>query len=192
MSKSPDFWLRWRGRVTGPFSLDEILLRLEQHDIGLWHEIGRPDQWMPLGEFLDKHQQEQDRQRTQRPESEGARSKATLPGSGSQPLATPNLARSAPTASPRPALGSGPLTQGPSFSPSHVQGRSHRLFVFLGVLFGFTGAHNFYAGYWGTGLAQALLAAGTMLLGFGFIISWLWALLELLVVRTDARGHPLQ
>src|SRR5207344_2131266 len=34
--------------------------------------------------------------------------------------------------------------------------RNRKLFMALGLLLGFTGAHNFYAGYWGTALLQIL------------------------------------
>jgi TM2 domain-containing membrane protein YozV len=73
--------------------------------------------------------------------------------------------------------------------PKAIKGRNRKVFVVLGLLIGFTGAHNFYAGYWGTAVVQIILSGVTWALGFGIIIPWLWALIELVVVHSDARGN---
>ena len=52
MSDSGQYVLRWRGRQSGPFSLDEINRKLDAHEIGLGHEIQCDDQWMSLEEFF--------------------------------------------------------------------------------------------------------------------------------------------
>jgi TM2 domain-containing membrane protein YozV len=65
------------------------------------------------------------------------------------------------------------------------------VFIAAGFLLGFLGAHNFYAGYRSTAIAQLLLTGVLFSLGFGLIATWLWALLELLVVHSDHRGVPM-
>lgn len=56
------------------------------------------------------------------------------------------------------------------------------------MLAGFSGAHNFYARQWLTGLLQLLLSVATYLMGFGIIASWLWAMVEAVAVRRDGHG----
>jgi TM2 domain-containing membrane protein YozV len=58
----------------------------------------------------------------------------------------------------------------------------------LALFAGYVGAHNFYARQWLTGLLQLLLSVATFLMGFGIIASWLWAMVEALLVRTDGQG----
>ena len=53
----------------------------------------------------------------------------------------------------------------------------------LALFLGGIGAHNFYAGYLGRGLAQILLCWTG--------ISWLWALVEMFTVKNDANGNPM-
>ena len=187
MNKSAPFHLRWRGRVTGPFALDDVLHQLDQHEIGLFHELGQGSQWTTLGEFLEA-------EKRSREEADNARQLAKT----RQPLPEPQAvasARPAPVTALRPGSGPGQgLTPGNASLPpaAATAGKNLKLFILLGLLFGYTGAHNFYAGYWGTALVQVLLTAGTFLLGFGFIVSWVWALIELLVVHTDAGGRPMR
>jgi len=61
----------------------------------------------------------------------------------------------------------------------------------LAVFAGFTGAHNFYARQWMTGLLQLLLSVATSLMSFGIIASWLWAIVEALAVRRDGHGNDM-
>jgi TM2 domain-containing membrane protein YozV len=56
------------------------------------------------------------------------------------------------------------------------------------VLAGYSGVHNFYARQWLTGLLQLLLSVATYLMGFGIVASWLWAMVEAVVVRRDGYG----
>ncbi len=172
MNEPGPFHLRWRGQISGPYSQPEILQKLDEHDIGLWHEIGHEGQWMTLGEFLE--QQKREREAAAKP----------LPEDKPRAAAKAQAMRvELPSAkAPGDASGSRPST----LDPRPI--RSIKLFVLLGALLGFLGAHNFYAGYRGTAVAQLVLAGVTLALGFGFFISWLWALIELLIVHTDARG----
>jgi len=62
------------------------------------------------------------------------------------------------------------------------------VFIISGLLLGFLGIHNFYAGYWGTAVIQLLATIVLSALGFGIIFTWIWAMIELLVVHSDARG----
>jgi TM2 domain-containing membrane protein YozV len=185
MSDPGKLQLRWRGRITGPYSLEEILRQLDDHEIGLWHEIGQNDQWTPLGEFLTKRKAEQAREQIQARERQ--LDQASPPG---------NIPTRLPSTPPapvnRPFAAAAPVARPITPAPPSGKARNRKLFVALGAVLGFTGAHNFYAGYWGTGLFQAILSIGTTLLGFGFIVSWLWALVELIVVSFDAQGRPMK
>ena len=199
MSEPPSYQLRWRGRTTGPHSLEEILHKLDEHEIGLWHEIGEADQWTPLGDFLAKRTRQQEVQREQSREPQRGfgcpRAPSSLPDT-EPPSWHPShaAAHDRPTsdqASATPPEPTAADTLPAAGELPRAYNRNRKLFIALGVLLGFTGAHNFYAGYWGTGLVQLLLTTATLLLGFGFIISWIWALVELLVVYTDARGRTM-
>jgi TM2 domain-containing membrane protein YozV len=64
-------------------------------------------------------------------------------------------------------------------------------YIILGLFLGCLGVHNFYAGYHGRGAAQLIT---TLLLGWvvvGFIITGIWALVEVISVTRDARGNPM-
>ncbi len=178
MNDAASFRLRWRGQITGPFPLETILRRLDDNELGLWHEIEHQGAWLTLEEFLAQAEQE--------------RRRATL--------ADATVTRPAPTIHlPEPAAPT-PTSIASVVAPSatdpldnHPPGRPKRLKVFIaaGFLLGFLGAHNFYAGYRGTAIAQLLLTGVLFTLGFGLIATWLWALLELLVVHSDHRGVPM-
>lgn len=183
MNKTAPFQLRWRGQVTGPLTLEEILRQLDDHEIGLWHEIGQGGQWTTLGEYLEAEKRSgQDAEQAK----QITKSRQLLPGPQPAPGARPAPETAGLNSAQGLGAGRANLPAGPT-----APGRNLKLFILLGALFGYTGAHNFYAGYWGTALVQVLLTAATMLLGFGFFVSWLWALIELLVVHTDARGRPM-
>jgi TM2 domain-containing membrane protein YozV len=69
--------------------------------------------------------------------------------------------------------------------------KSRGLFIVLGLFLGCLGIHNFYAGYHGKGAAQLII---TLVLGWvvvGFVITGLWALIEVCTVREDAQGNPM-
>lgn len=66
--------------------------------------------------------------------------------------------------------------------------KSRGIYIILGLFFGMLGIHNFYAGRLGVGLAQFLV---TCILGWfvvGLIITGVWVLVELFVVKNDGAG----
>ena len=58
-------------------------------------------------------------------------------------------------------------------------------FIMLGIFLGALGAHNFYAGYVKRGILQLCLSVAT--LGYGAVVSWIWAIVEVCTVDRDAR-----
>jgi len=69
--------------------------------------------------------------------------------------------------------------------------KSRGLFIILGLFLGCLGMHNFYAGYYGRGAAQLII---TVVLGWvivGFVITGVWALVEICTVKADAQGNPM-
>lgn len=170
--------LRWRGQITGPFSLETILRRLDDNELGLWHEIEHQGAWVTLEEFLARA--EQTRRQTALDEPAGLRLAPKTTPSTPASQAIPSNA----SVDPKPA--GDPLDHRPQVRP-----KRWKVFVAAGFLLGFLGAHNFYAGYRGTAVAQLLLTGVLFTLGFGLITTWLWALLELLVVHSDHRGVPM-
>ncbi len=61
-------------------------------------------------------------------------------------------------------------------------------FVLLGIFLGALGIHNFYAGYVGKGVGQLCLSVLTV--GYGAVISWIWAIVEVCVIDKDSSGVP--
>lgn len=178
MNKSGPFNLRWRGQISGPFSREEILQKLDDREIGLWHELGREGEWVSLGEFLEQEKREH----------EAAAKPPALAFEEQPTVITGRVRVELPSSAPD-------VTNAPAQAEGDSRGRrprSTKLFVLLGAVLGFTGAHNFYAGYWGTAIAQFVLSGVTLALGFGFFVSWVWALIELVIVHTDARGVRLK
>ena len=78
-----------------------------------------------------------------------------------------------------------PIAMGPPKSKV----RAALLAFFLGWL----GIHNFYLGYTGRGLAQLLITVLT--LGYGVIVTGIWAFVEFILILTDTLrdkfGRPL-
>ena len=72
--------------------------------------------------------------------------------------------------------------------PAYQQSRVG--YIILGFLLGEIGVHNFYVGYVGRGVAQLLITV--LSLGFLCWISWIWALVEIIVVSKNAKGIPLR
>jgi TM2 domain-containing membrane protein YozV len=64
--------------------------------------------------------------------------------------------------------------------------RSHLTYILLGVFLGAFGGHNFYAGYTKRGVMQLLLTVLSCF--FGGVISWIWAIVEVLTVKQDNDG----
>ena len=52
MSKTDTFHIRWRGRVTGPFTWTDVEEKLNAHEIGLMHDVQYNNHWTTLGELL--------------------------------------------------------------------------------------------------------------------------------------------
>jgi TM2 domain-containing membrane protein YozV len=69
--------------------------------------------------------------------------------------------------------------------------KSRGVFIILGILLGCLGIHNFYAGYYGRGAIQVVITAVLGWLYVGFVITFVWALIELFTVKTDAQGNPM-
>ena len=167
MSAKRQFLLRWRGQVSGPFPRELVLQKLDDHEIGMWHEIQSDGEWVTLEEFFERERQEKARE-TQRAAAE-------------KPQPLPPVFHGA---APPPVAVAAPVwLDARKFRPKKM-----KWFAALGLALGFVGAHNFYAGYWGTALVQVLLTAVTVALGFGIFAAWLWAMIELLLVHTDRRG----
>lgn len=81
--------------------------------------------------------------------------------------------------------GSVRTAQAPAYDPA---AKSKVAFILLGVFLGSLGIHNFYAGYTGKGVAQLLISLLTC--GFGGVISWIWAVVEVCTIQVDASGRP--
>jgi len=180
MSEPQEYTLRWRGRETGPWPVSEINRKLDEHEIGMGHEILCQDKWITLEEFFAA------------PPKPAAPPPSRAPGPPPPPM---------PRSAPVPPEKSAPLrlTVSPSKPPEPPQAgaaggaivarpRRRLVFAMLGVFFGFAGAHNFYARQWLTGMLQLLLSVATSLMGFGVIASWVWAMVEAVVVRKDGNG----
>lgn len=193
MSDTSAYPLRWRGRETGPYTLAEINRKLDDHEIGMGHEIQYRDKWISVEEFLatlkldSAPQGKPDRTASSLPTGGVSQPNAREVGSGSQSPASTYAEqpkRSAPTAQAPPRL------EGRSRALEAAAGnpRNRILYAGFAILLGFTGFHNFYARHWMTGLFQLILTVTTYLLGFGIIATWVWALVEAVVIRKDGYG----
>jgi TM2 domain-containing membrane protein YozV len=82
------------------------------------------------------------------------------------------------------------VNQQPAYHPAMMlSSKSRGTFIVLGLFFGCFGVHNFYAGYSGKGVAQLLISVFLgLFFGFGFFITWIWMLIEIIAVNTDAQG----
>jgi TM2 domain-containing membrane protein YozV len=158
MSEEPTYKLRWRGRETEFYSLAEINQRLDDHEIGMGHEVRYQHNWITLEEFF---------------RSINKKEPASVEPTRAVSAFTPeNISIPSAKTTPR--------------SP-----RSRLVFALLGIFAGFLGLHNFYARQWLTGLLQLLLTAATLLMGFGVIASWIWAVVEAIFVSKDGEGLDL-
>ena len=89
--------------------------------------------------------------------------------------------------SPREPVGSGAAQAAPVIK----QAKSRGIYVILGLFFGLLGVHNFYAGYFGRGVAQLLIVAITGWFVIGIVVVAIWVIIELFVVTQDAAGDAL-
>jgi TM2 domain-containing membrane protein YozV len=69
--------------------------------------------------------------------------------------------------------------------------KSRSVFIILGLLLGCLGIHNLYAGYYGRGLIQMAITAVLGWIYVGFVITIVWALIEVITVKTDVQGKPM-
>lgn len=69
--------------------------------------------------------------------------------------------------------------------------KSRVSYILLGLFLGGFGVHNFYAGYSGRGVAQLLIVIfiGWLIIPLFFI--WVWVIIEIIAVKTDAYGIPM-
>jgi hypothetical protein len=182
MSDSQEYTLRWRGREMGPYSVLEINRQLDEHEIGMAHEILYQDKWITLEEFFAAPNMPA----------------FPIPPPASLPPAPSLASKNVPGGATRLPERSSPLRIKVSLdnetrvtSPSaaaagrHLRPRHRMVFALLAIVAGFVGAHNFYARQWLTGLLQLLLSVATCLMGFGIIASWIWAMCEAVFVRKD-------
>lgn len=168
MSELQEYTLRWRGREVGPYPLSEINRQLDDHEIGMGHEIYSQDKWITLEEFFTSLQ------------------KPATPAPGET---TPTREDLSPARIRVPvSIPSTPPTARVDGTGLVLRPRYRLAFGLLGVFAGFLGVHNFYARQWLTGLLQLLLSIATYLMGFGIIASWLWAMVEAVFVRKDGDG----
>jgi hypothetical protein len=66
------------------------------------------------------------------------------------------------------------------------EAKNRMTFIVLGVLLGPLGAHNFYAGYNGKGMAQLLITLVSV--GLASPMTWIWAVIEVWTVDRDSKG----
>ena len=62
------------------------------------------------------------------------------------------------------------------------------VYQLLGLFLGCLGIHNFYTGYYKRAVVQILIT----LSGFGISIVFIWALIEIFMVKKDANGRKLK
>jgi TM2 domain-containing membrane protein YozV len=178
MSDSKEFTLRWRGRQSGPFPVSEINRLLDDHKIGMGHEIFYQDEWISLEAFFSALQK-----------AAAPAAPRTNAGFPSIPLAPAAVLATREKISPvRVRVGASPAAE---TVDGESRPRRRLVYALLAVFAGFTGVHNFYARQWMTGMLQLLLSVATSLMSFGIIASWLWAIVEAVVVRRDGQGNEM-
>jgi TM2 domain-containing membrane protein YozV len=74
----------------------------------------------------------------------------------------------------------------PAYYIPPPQPKTRVVFVLLGIFLGALGIHNFYAGYIKKAALQLCLTLLT--LGWGAVVSWPWAIIEICVINKDADG----
>lgn len=67
--------------------------------------------------------------------------------------------------------------------------KSKTSYILLGLFLGGVGVHDFYAGYTTRGIIKLCITIVT--LGYGGIISSIWALIDICTIRQDAFGQPM-
>ena len=177
MSDTGEYLLRWRGRQSGPHSLARINRMLDEHEIGMGHEILHEEKWISLEEFFSSLK------RASAPVKRESKPVVAPPATAPLPAPPPGSAGKAPPVRIKVSLNSPAATGANGLRPRH-----RLVFALLAVFGGFLGVHNFYARQWLSGLLQLLLSVATVLMGFGIVASWGWAMVEAVVVRKDGAG----
>jgi TM2 domain-containing membrane protein YozV len=81
-----------------------------------------------------------------------------------------------------------PASAGNQYVPADY-GRSYKsrtTYIVLGIFLGAFGVHNFYSGYTGRAVGQLCLTVLTV--GYLSPVSWIWAIIEVCIVRKDSTG----
>jgi len=188
MSESSEYTLRWRGRQSGPYTIERINRLLDDHQIGMGHEIQYEEQWISLQEFFARRKAAEPPARSAPPAARGAGHETKPPFKTTRPAAASPVETSAAPGSAAESPNPRPTQD----APATGRPRFRLVYALLAILLGFSGAHNYYARHWLTGLLQLLLSIATVLLGFGIIAPWLWALVEAVVVRRDGLGRDMR
>jgi hypothetical protein len=162
MSKSDSFHIRWRGRVSGPFSWPEVERKLDAHEIGLLHDLQENNNWTTLGEFLAKR-------------GDAMRINSALPIS----------------APPTGAELKADSTLPPGLRVKVSRPPDRRIFVALAIVAGFLGLHDFYAGHWLRGGFLLAIAIVLWRMDWGIIWPWLVAIVEIVVTKVDGQGRRM-
>lgn len=71
-----------------------------------------------------------------------------------------------------------------------VSSRERTTFQLLGALLGAFGAHSFYAGFRTKGFVQLFITLLTF--GFGGLMVWIWAVIDICTITTDYEGLPFK
>ena len=73
---------------------------------------------------------------------------------------------------------------------SSNNGKSRVLFIILALFLGWFGVHNFFAGYIGRAITQALITIFLGWLVFPLVVISIWNIGECFLVNSDANGIP--
>jgi TM2 domain-containing membrane protein YozV len=164
------YYIQRQQNQYGPYSLAELQTYLSQGSI-LWTDLGRTDamtHWVPVSQLLN----------------------LVVPAVAvpSPALVAATGSAAAPVAAQAPQVYQQiPVAVVPAYAYPRPQ-KNKIAFVLLGIFLGALGIHNFYAGYTGKAVAQLLITVLT--LGYGGIISWIWAIVEVCTVTQDSMGIP--
>lgn len=91
---------------------------------------------------------------------------------------------------PQPVARAAVTAIDPFWSEPSANARNRTTFLLLGVLLGAFGAHSFYAGYTGKGFLQ--LGITVLTFGFGGLMVWIWAVIDICTITTDEDGVPFR
>jgi len=171
------YYLAVNGQRTGPYEASDIQRMLKQNAIGyetLFWKDGMLD-WQSVGSqkhlFETSYQQPPQQQAYQQP-----------PQFQQQAYQHQQYQQQPVQVYQQPVL----------VQPVMIAMQKSRLsYILLGLFLGGLGIHNFYAGYSGKGVAQLLL---TLLLFWTIVVPigvWIWIIVEICTVDTDAFGNRM-